>query len=116
MRRDWWPRPMWRYGWRDAVAGTVEFTAYALAVGAAVEALDPGYFQSHTQFRAFLAWNARRAMALFREGSVVPSFRFDSQDAAYRNLRESPDAESLRAFARRVYGRAWAAEVLGLAP
>lgn len=107
---------MWRYGWRDAVAGTVEFTAYALAVGAAVEALDPAYFQSNTQFRAFLAWNARRAMALFREGAVVSSFRFDSQDAAYRNLRESPDAESLRAFARRVYGRAWAAEVLGLAP
>jgi hypothetical protein len=81
-----------------------------------VEALDPAYFQSNTQFRAFLAWNARRAMALFREGSVVSTFRFDSQDAAYRNLRESPDAESLRAFARRVYGRAWAAEVLGLAP
>ena len=106
----------WRYGWRDAVAGTVEFTAYALAVGAAVEARDPTYFQSNTQFRAFLAWNARRAMTLFREGAAVESFRMDAQDALYRALRESPDAEPLRAFARRVYGRAWAAEVLGLAP
>ena len=74
------------------------------------------YFQNNPQFRAFLAWNARRAMALYREGSVVESFRWDRQDSYYRALRESPDAEALRAFARRVYGRAWAAEVLGLAP
>ncbi|MFO0649783.1 MAG: hypothetical protein U0326_26430 [Polyangiales bacterium] len=107
---------LWRYGWRDGVAGTLEFTAYALALGMAVEAGDPGYFRDHTQFRAFLAWNVRRAMDLYRIGSVIESFRWDTQDAYYRALRESPDAEALRAFARRVYGRPWAAEVLGLAP
>ena len=107
---------LWRYGWRDGVAGTLEFTAYALALGMAVEAGDPAYFRDHTQFRAFLAWNVRRAMDLYRIGSVIESFRWDTQDAYYRALRESPDAEALRAFARRVYGRPWAAEVLGLAP
>lgn len=107
---------LWRYGWRDAVAGTLEFTAYALAVGAAVEALDPNYFQNNPQFRAFLAWNARRAMDLYRRGAVIESFRWATQDNLHRALRDSPDAEALRAFARRTFGRAWAAEVLGLAP
>jgi hypothetical protein len=67
-------------------------------------------------FRNFLAWNARRAMDLYRAGSVMESFRWDTQDAYYRALQTSPDAEALREFARRTYGRAWAAEVLGLAP
>ena len=107
---------LWRYGWRDAVAGTLEFTVYALALGMAVEAGDPSYFRDHTQFRAFLAWNARRAMELFRAGAATESFRYDAQDAMYRALRESADAEALREFARRVWGRAWAAEVLGIAP
>lgn len=107
---------LWRYGWRDAVAGSLEFTVYALALGMAVEARDPTYFRDNTAFRSFLAWNARRAMDLFRAGSVMESFRWDTQDSYYRALRESPDAEALREFARRTYGRAWAAEVLGVAP
>jgi hypothetical protein len=107
---------MWRAGWRDGVAGTLEFVVYSLALGMAVEARDPTYFRDYAQFRNFLAWNARRSMELFRAGSVMEQFRWARQDTFYRNLRESPDAEALREFARRTYGRAWAAEVLGLAP
>jgi hypothetical protein len=104
----------WRYGWRDGVAGTLEFTIYALATAMAVEARDPGYFRDHTQFRAFVAWNARRAMELYRAGAVTESFRWDRQDAMYRGLQTNPDAEAMRAFARRVFGAAWATEVLGI--
>lgn len=107
---------LWRYGWRDGVAGTLEFTVYALALGMAVEARDPTYFRDNTQFRAFLAWNARRAMNLYRQGAAMEQFRWATQDTYYTALRQSPDAEALREFARRIYGRAWAAEVLGLAP
>lgn len=105
---------LWRYGWRDGVAGTLEFTFYALATAMAVEARDPDYFQNHTQFRAFLAWNARRAMELYRLGAAMEVFRWERQDALYQALRTSPDAEAMRAFARRVFGAAWAAEVLGV--
>jgi len=107
---------LWRYGWRDGVAGTLEFTLYALATAMAVEAQDPAYFRDHTQFRAFVAWNARRAMELYRAGAATESFRWDRQDAMYRGLQVNPDAEAMRAFARRVFGAAWATEVLGLTP
>jgi hypothetical protein len=107
---------LWRYGWRDAVAGTLEFVVYAMAVGMAVEAGDPAYFRSDTQFRALIQWNTRRAMALYREGAASPHFRWDTQDNYWRALKTSPDAEALRTFVRRTFGRAWAAEVLGLDP
>jgi V8-like Glu-specific endopeptidase len=105
---------LWRYGWRDAVAGTLEFTAYAFATAMAIEAGDPAYFRDNTQFRAFLQWNAERAMNLYRAGAGLASFRFDRQDQLYTALRTSPDAEALRAFARRVYGAEWASRVLGI--
>lgn len=107
---------LWRYGWRDAVAGTLEFVVYSMAVAMAVEAGDPTYFRGDAQFRSFIQWNTRRAMTLYREGSASPHFRWDTQDNYLRALRTSPDAEALRTFIRRTFGRAWAAEVLGLDP
>lgn len=104
----------WTYGWRDGVAGTLEFTIYALATAMAVEQHDPTYFASNRQFHEFIAWNGRRAMDLYRRGAVMPPFQWDQQETYYRAIQESPDAEALRQFARRVYGDAWAHEVLGL--
>lgn len=107
---------LWRYPWRDAVAGSLEFTIYALATAMAVEAGDPTYFRDNAQFRAFVAWNARRAMDLYRAGASNPNFQYAQQDTMLRNLQTSADTMTMREFARRVFGRPWAHEVLGLDP
>ena len=49
-----------------------------------------------------------------RAGAGLESFRGDRQDAMLRTFQTSPDAEAMRAFARRVFGAAWATEVLGV--
>lgn len=105
---------LWSYGWRDGVAGQLEFTVYALAVGMAVKERDPAYFAANTQFREFLAWNARRAMDVYRRGAVMEEFAWDDQDQFYTDLRTNAEAEEIREFARETFGEAWAVEVLGL--
>jgi hypothetical protein len=102
---------LWREGWRDAVMGPLEFTVYALAVGMAVEALDADYFRDELQFRELLAWNARRAMRVFREGRTMAAFTWERQDRYYETLRTHADAEAMRAFVRRTFGDAYAREV-----
>ncbi|MCS6799297.1 MAG: hypothetical protein NZ898_12365, partial [Myxococcota bacterium] len=109
-------RGLWREGWRDGVAGQLEFTVYAMALGMAVEARAPDYWRTETQFREFLAWNARRAMQIFREGRTMEPFRWDRQDRYYEALRTSPDAAALRAFIVRAFGEAFAAEVFEITP
>ncbi len=103
---------LWGSEWRDGVAGQLEFTIYAIAVAMAVEALDPGYFAAETQFREFLAWNARRAMDLYRRGAIEEEFAWDEQDRYYAAIRTSPDAAELRAFVVRIFGADFAREVL----
>ncbi len=105
---------MWNTGWRDGAMGAMELTIYALAVGMAVEKLDATYFAQYTQFREFLAWSSKRAMAAYREGAKQKDFAWDKQDAYYASIRSSADAKDLRQFVRRVYGGAWGQEVLGL--
>jgi len=105
---------LWSYGWRDAVAGPLEFTAYALAVGLAVKERDPDYFAANRQFREFLAWNSRRALDVFRRGRGRPDFAWDEQDALYEALRTGADAAALRQFARDTFGDAWMSAVLEL--
>lgn len=107
-------RGLWAEGWRDGVAGQLEFTVYALALGMAVEEHDPAYFRSNTQFRELLAWNARRAMEVFRRGRTMTEFQWDRQDAYYETLRTDPEAEAIRQFVRRTYGDAFARELLEL--
>jgi hypothetical protein len=51
---------------RDGVSGALEFTVYALALGLTVESIDASYLATYTQFREFLAWEAERAMGLYR--------------------------------------------------
>lgn len=100
--------------WRDGVAGTLEFTIYALAFAAAVEAADPTYFKGYLQFREFIAWNAERAMGLYKKGAAMPVFAWAPSDAYYAAWRTSSDAKQLRNFARRWLGGAYATAVLGI--
>ena len=101
-------RGLWNRPWRDGVAGQLEFTVYALALAMAVEEGDPDYFQSNTQFLEFLAWNVKRAMEVYRTGARFEEFAWERQDTYYDNLRSAPEAEPIRAFARRVFGQPWA--------
>ncbi len=103
---------LWRSGWRGTVDGTIEFTVYAIAVGMAAETREPGYFVREPNFLAFLVWNARRAMRLFRAGRVVPDFAWDEQDAYFERWRSGSDAEAMRAWMRRTLGDAVTDELL----
>jgi hypothetical protein len=109
---------LWKYGWRDGVNGQLEFVVYAVALGMAVEKGDPTYWASDDgkQFKEFLAWNTKRAMDLYRLGMVMPDFKWDSQDKYYAAMKSSTDAAAWRAFADRLFGAEWAAEVLYGAP
>jgi len=102
---------LWREGWRDAVMGPLEFTVYGLAVGMAVEALDPGYFARETQFKEVMAFSCRRAMRVFNEGRTMESFRWDRQETYYTTFRTSTAAEPMREFVRRTFGAEFAREV-----
>ena len=103
---------LWREGWRDGVAGQLEFNVYALALAMAVEARDPAYFRSNEQFREFLAWNLQRSFAIYRHGKTMEDFRWDTQERYEEALRTSPDANAMREFAKRIFGEAWANEVV----
>lgn len=102
----------WSGGWRDGVAGQLEFTVYAIATAMAVHELDPEYFEANAQFREFLAFNTRRAMEVYYVGAELEDFAWERQDNYLQALREAPDAEPLRGFAREIFGEAWANAVL----
>jgi hypothetical protein len=102
----------WTDGWRDTF-GSLEFTVYALAVGMAVEAKDPTYFASYSQFREFLKWNAERAMSLYFAAHVMPEFKWDLVDNYYQKMKTSADAANMRSFVTNTYGAAWAQSVMG---
>ncbi len=105
-------RGLWDRGWRDGVAGQLEFTVYALALAMAVAEQDPDYFARNVAFKELLAFNTRRAMAVYRKGALMSDFTWDTQDRYLRAFEESPDAEPLRAFARDLFGQQWADHVL----
>ncbi len=104
---------LWNDGWRDAVAGQMEFCVFAIATAMAVKKNDPGYFYANLQFRSFLAWNLERSMSTVRAGRAMKEFRYEDQDAYYENLRLSADAEDLRSFTRELFGGEWACSVMG---
>jgi len=103
---------LWNRGWRDGVAGQLEFTVYAIALAMAVEERDPAYFAEHTQFLAFLAYNSRRAMEVYRVGAKMEAFSWDRQDAYYAKLTTGEAGRSIREFTDRIFGHSWTREVL----
>lgn len=104
---------LWTAGWRDAVAGPIEFTVYAIAIAHAVKEIAPDYYATNTQFKEFLAFNTRRAMKVFKEGRVMKQFMYDEQDAYYEKLMKSPEAEEFRVKTREMFGHHFTEEVLG---
>lgn len=99
---------LWKYGWRDAVAGTLEFVVYSIAVAMAAEQHDPQYFNNY-----FLAWNVKRSMTLYRKGSKIEHFKYEKQEKYYKDLQTSADAEEFRKFCRKLFGSEWTSENLG---
>jgi hypothetical protein len=97
----------------DIVFGVLELTAFGLTTGMAAMLYDPVDFATDAQLRAFMAWQTQRAMAVFRAGIVLPTYRWRDADPFYAALRSSPDAEPLRQFVRATYGGAWTYAVLG---
>jgi hypothetical protein len=104
---------LWHDDWQDGVAGQLEFSVYALALAQAVSENDPEYFADYRQFTEFLAWNLKRSFAVYALGSVMPQFRWDTQDRYLDSLRRSNDASELRAFTQRIFGAKWTKDVLG---
>ncbi len=103
---------LWSAGWRDGVAGQLEFTVYALALAMAARDRDPAYFESNVQFREFLAFNVKRSMSSFRVGAELSQFTWDTQDIYYETFKNDPSAEPMRAFCREFFGEGWANAVI----
>ena len=103
---------LWDEGWRDQ-SGNMEFIIYSLAVGLAVESLDPDYIDANPNFLQFLAWNTRRAMTLHKEFASIGSFQSDRSDDLLEGLQTNADAEELRDFIIRHFGADFAMEVFG---
>lgn len=97
----------------DEVFAVLEMTVYALTTGMTVAAYDAPYFASTPQFRELLAWQTKRAMALYRAGIALPPYAWSDADRYLQALRTSPDADALRRFTRQTFGDAWTRQVLG---
>ncbi len=105
---------LWRSGWRDGVAGSLEFTVYSFALAMAVAEKDSQYFESYKQFKAFMGYQAMRAMMNYHEGSKIRTFAWQKQDAYFQRFKESSDAESLREFIKKNWGEDfWKAVIVG---
>ncbi len=98
----------------DGVSGALEFTVYALGLALAIEKHDPSYLATNTQFREFFAWQTERAMKVFRAGKDMAQLPSSQQAQMYKNLQTHPDAAPMRALLAKLYGQAFADEVLGL--
>jgi hypothetical protein len=86
----------------DAVVGALELTIYALGLARAVEEHDPGYLKKYPEFRAFLADELRRAVAVYNQGIVMEPFRWDRR--LETNLVRGADTEALRDTLHGLYG------------
>jgi hypothetical protein len=96
----------------DAFNGMLEFTVYAISLAQAAEKLDPDYLSSNKQFKAFLAYNVRRAMEIYQRGRILSQFSNSSLKDYYEALLSSPDAESFRQFTYDFFGREWANAII----
>lgn len=103
----------WTAGRRIAALGPMEFTVYGLATAKAIKQNDPQRWNSDPQFREFMAHASKRAMEAANLAQQTNEFNhpnFDEYQTAFRN---SPDAASLRAFAKDELGEAFCKKVFG---
>lgn len=101
----------WHDGWRDQ-SGVIEFVAYGVAVGMAVEDRDSAYLSTAqgTQFKAMMAYLTKRSLDLHRFFASNPDFQSSTSDALYNTLRNGSGGASIRSFLVRIYGQAWVDE------
>jgi hypothetical protein len=103
----------WQGGQRsDTVQYMLEFDVLALCVAYVV---DPNnvIYGDNSNFKAFLRWNLRRSIQLYRESKKYQEFTSSSHDAWLENLRTAPDAEGLRTFAKNYLGTEWTRQIYG---
>ena len=104
---------LWKYGRRDAMAGTIEFVVYGIAVAMAVQAYDQNYFVSNLQFKEFLKWLLQESMHVFIKGKDIDVFNFEYQQTYYNDFINNPSCESIREFLRDTFGVQWVYQVFG---
>ena len=104
----------WKTGWTDCVMGPLEFVVYSVAIAEAVSKGDSTYWASAdgAQFKEFVAFSIKRAMDLYRQGSVMTDFKWDKMDAYYKSMAEGADAAEWRAFAKSTWGADWIDQVV----
>jgi hypothetical protein len=96
----------------EVATSVLETTVYAVALGMTVEQLDPVWFRDFRQFRELLAFQARRAMDVYRQSATHASLTSPTHVSYLDELTHSQDAAELRSFVVRAFGTAWSREVL----
>jgi hypothetical protein len=89
----------------DGVSGCLEFTIYSFALAMSISKNDPNYFAQNNQFKAFMEWHAKRAMALFHEGIKMKEFQVGKQMTIFKNFTTGGDSTQLRNFIIKVWGQ-----------
>lgn len=99
----------YRGQWQDAVAGSLEFTIYSIAIAMAVEKYDPVYWNSENgeELRRFIIWNGKRAQDVYLKGYKKPMFIWDKQEKLYNDFKNSPDAANMREFVKKYLDNIW---------
>jgi hypothetical protein len=82
----------------NAVSGALEFSVYATALAMAVKNHDPLFWETNSQFKAFIKYNLLRSERAFSAGAGVPEFANKEQDRLQQTLLNHPDAEPIREF------------------
>jgi hypothetical protein len=97
---------------RELTQNLVEFQIYAIAYALAIESAEPEYFKREPQFLEFLAYNLSRGAETYR--SVAKEHYFVSPFSVdyLETFATSPDAQPLRSFLERHYGREWAESLI----
>ena len=121
-------------GWYYELLQAHNFNVYCICLAKLVSEKCPYY--NDNQFRAFLKWNIERTFRLTEkfdnkqkvtkevEDSVKIDYRIEGEWGSdsdpvnsalsyVKKVRESSDAEELRAFARKYFGKEWCKKVYG---
>jgi len=126
---------LWDQGGRDAVAGVMEFSVYAVAMAMSVQKNDPESWENNPQIKEFLAYNMERAMDVYNRGLEVKEFTQDNGQPArsigegdsarevpkdiygmhqfHHDFLTHPSAEGMRQWLRDTYGQAWTQKLWG---
>ena len=97
----------YRGGWTDGVAGSLDFSMFAIATAMAVKQHDPQYWETNTQFRNYTIWALKEAQKNFEVGRTMSQFKWDKQDSLLNKFLTSSDAAAMRKFTAENLNGAW---------